>query len=82
LIARHDALRTTYTTRGGGWVPVVHPAPKIVLQQVDLSRTEVIINCVCKQCITFSLINDDNQDQAVKLIYYSYFPVAARYRLC
>jgi hypothetical protein len=44
IIARHDALRTTYTTRGGGWVPVIHPAPvKITLQQLDLSRTEVMV---------------------------------------
>lgn len=42
MVARHDALRTTYATRGGGWVPVVHAGPKIALQQVDLSRTEVI----------------------------------------
>ncbi|KAL4522647.1 hypothetical protein Ndes2526B_g01009 [Nannochloris sp. 'desiccata'] len=44
LVARHDALRTTYTTRGGVWVASIHSSPQITLQQVDLSHTELGID--------------------------------------
>jgi hypothetical protein len=44
MVARHEALRTTYATHDGGWVSVVDSAPKIILKQVDLSRTELGIN--------------------------------------
>ncbi len=43
VLARHDALRTTYDTRDGGWFPVIHPpnSSKIPLQRVDLRHTEL-----------------------------------------
>ncbi len=42
VVARHDALQTTYAaTKDGSWVPVIDPSLKVTLHQVDLSCTEL-----------------------------------------
>lgn len=50
LVARHDALRTTYAPQGGSWVPIIYPCspnlPKIPLQRVDLRHTELTIDSI------------------------------------